>query len=221
MASAGTIQVKVFGLDKAIAGIHGLVNSLGPDGRLLMRAEGNLALAASMRAFRTQSDPATGTPWKKTSRLTLGTRPGGGGGGKTLWDTAGLMGSIQGSLKVTDSTAVIGTNKRYGRIHQEGGIIVPVHAKSLAIPMTHEARQAGSPRNFPRDLFFLKGHRPGSGMMAEAIRGNENNIRVHYLLLKSVRNDARPFMGLSAADRREMQAYAVTYMQAAVREGVI
>lgn len=222
MANTSQITVDLRGMEGAIKGLQGIAARLGHDGKILMRGVGNIALRASARAFRAQADPESGRAWKPTGGLALQTRPGGGSGGKTLSDTAGLAQSIQTSLNVSLDQAVIGTNKRYGKIHQTGGTIRPVNAKALAIPVTREARRAGSPRRFPRKLFILKGHAPGSAMLAEAMGGGKTGkVRVQYLLRSSVKIEARPFIGVNESDRQEMANFAVGFMQRAIEGGLI
>lgn len=56
----------------------------------------------------------------------------------TLRDTGALMNSI--THKTGSTWAAWGSNITYARIHNEGGVIVPVNAKRLAIPAGWNAR---------------------------------------------------------------------------------
>lgn len=89
-----------------------------------------------------------------------------------------------------------------------GGTVKPVRAKNLAIPLTAEAKKTGSPRNFPRALFFVpaRGGVLGtsastSGFLAED-RGRtkkdgskgKQQLRMQYILKRSVVIPSRKFM---------------------------
>jgi phage gpG-like protein len=131
----------------------------------------------------------------------------GNGSSAPLRDTGKLMGSITGQgvghvEQITGTELTIGTNLVNAAIHQYGGTIRPVNAKALAIPRTLDAFRAGSPRNFPRPLFFGKG--PKASYLAETQqkgRGKKKSptLVIHYLLLKQVTIPARPYLGWSPA----------------------
>lgn len=115
---------------------------------------------------------------------------------------ASAIGNAATSIKViTDVSLTQGTNLEYAGTHQYGGVIVPTKAKALAIPLTIEAFRAGSPRKFPFPLFLWT--RPGKApFLAESKqkgRGKKGftELIFHYILLKSVKIPARPFMGFS------------------------
>ena len=91
----------------------------------------------------------------------------------------------------------IGTDLESAPIHEFGGTITPKNAKFLAIPVTEEARQYVSPRNFPRELHFVLGKTGGVLL--------DDNDTAHYLLKKSVTIPARPYMR-PAADEGEAEA---------------
>lgn len=84
-------------------------------------------LQDSAQSFRSESDPTTGFPWKKSLRAAVQS-------GKTLADTGRLKKSVRTRSTVRKSVvSVYGgvTSLVYGPIHQFGGTIVPRRAKFL------------------------------------------------------------------------------------------
>lgn len=103
--------------------------------------------------------------------------------------------------RITDTSLVMGTTFDYAAIHQFGGVIRPVSAKALAIPLTSDAWRAGRARNFPRPLFLFKSA-GGKRLLAEAKdrgRGKKTwtELIFHYVLASQVTVPARPFLGFS------------------------
>lgn len=148
--------------------------------------------------------------WKKTRR-----------GGNPLRDTARLSNSIivksrQAGRGVVEIVA--STNVPYARIHQFGGTIRPTNAKMLAIPLTKEAKEK-SPRNFGRDLFVLKSTEEGKATLCESIKvGKKQKVKViaHYILLKSVKIEARPFIVVQTQDNRVLKELFGVKLRASV-----
>ena len=90
---------------------------------------------------------------------------------------------------------------RYARIHELGGVIRPVNAKYLAIPLPIARTAAGvsryaSPRQVPVPLAFVQSLK-GQPMLVES--GGKNAGRPWYLLRKSVRMPARPYLAPALA----------------------
>ena len=124
-----------------------------------------IAIVADTKRNFAEGCSPTGDPWPGLSGLTLGARRTGGGkgGAKPLRDWGFLMSSVtapgaDGNVNVQTPTSLVwGTNLEYARIHQKGGKIRPVNAKALAVPLTTEARNVGSPLNFPKGrLKFIR-----------------------------------------------------------------
>lgn len=91
-----------------------------------MRAVAGVLHDAAERAFETERDPATGTPWAELAAATQ-QRPVRSSGTKAqrrrgarpiLHDSGQLVGSISSDYGV--DFAVAGTDKKYGRTHQFG-----------------------------------------------------------------------------------------------------
>ncbi|HEX5276493.1 MAG TPA: phage virion morphogenesis protein [Fluviicoccus sp.] len=138
--------------------------------------------------FRTEIDP-NGQRWDPSRRAS-------DQGGKTLTGNGILAGSI--TSDATIEYAEWGTNMEYAAIHQFGGVIRPVRAKFLAVPITDAARAVPGPRHFPGHLTVAQSLK-GQWMLLDPDTGE-----VHYLLKKSVEIPARAFLGLSAQNRDEM-----------------
>jgi phage gpG-like protein len=109
--------------------------------------------------FDTSSTP-DGTAWTKLKF------PRARGGDVPLRDRGLLMASMVGRgsgavVRITGVQLEQGTNLEYARIQNEGGTVVPVKGKYLAIPLTPEAARAGGARHFPRPLRVIIGKRGG------------------------------------------------------------
>ncbi len=186
-----------------LKGLEGVIARLAPlsdrDMFGIMLALDAKAKQQVAQTFSSATDPMTGAAWKPTSKFTLDLRPSGGGATMNASGGAGLLGSIIGRApQVTSDSAAIGTNKIYGPPNQNGATIRPVKAKALAIPLTKEAARFKSPRLFPRKLFVLGGHGPGSGVLAEALGGNRKGVvRAQYVFKQSVTIPQRRFLGVS------------------------
>lgn len=110
-------------------------------------------------------------------------------GGKTLEDTGLLRQSF--AIKYDNKVAQVGTNIRYARIHNYGGII-RAKKKYLTIPIAREAK-GKSARSF-QDTFIFKSKRTGNLFIAQK---NGVNLRTLYLLKKQITVPARRFMGIN------------------------
>lgn len=99
------------------------------------------------------------------------------------------LGQSEGSLNAaTDQEGVIGSKLVQAALLNYGGTVRATRARFLTLPATDEARRAGSARDFPRKLFFVKAksgqavgwlaERRGKGKAAELLR--------HYLGRESV-----------------------------------
>jgi phage gpG-like protein len=130
-------------------------------------------------------------------------------GQAVLQDTGYLRMSIVGRNPAQISTAeetlnrteqalsVLGSAVKYAALQNYGGTVRPVSASNLSLPATVEARRAGSPRNFPKDLHWLPvvhGDATSTGWLAEITGHGKNRIITrHYLLKSSVDIPARRF----------------------------
>lgn len=132
-----------------------------------------------------KGETAGGLKWKPSAR-----------GGKTLVDTGLLRQSF--NAKYDKVNAQVGTNIRYARIHNFGGVIKAKN-KYLTIPVAKEAK-GKSARSF-QDTFIFKSKRTGNLFIAQK---NGVNLKTLYLLKKQITVPARRFMGLN---QRMMDKY--------------
>lgn len=119
--------------------------------------------------------------------------------GTTLVKSAKLINSIR--AQVEGDKVVVGSNLNYARIHHEGGIIRPVNAKYLAIPLTKEAA-VKRPRDWD-NTFIAKG---------VIFRKVGNDIEALYALKKEVTMPARPYMFIDDNTRASLKELVMLYI---------
>lgn len=154
------------------------------------------AMVAETRArFLTATAP-DGSRWQPLARP----RP--DGGSRPLLDTGVLRASI--TYRAEPDAVVVGSNSPYAGLHQSGGTVRPRSGKYLAIPLTREAKRAGSPRRMSGLQF-----RPSKGGRAGVLVGVGGVAQ--YALVKSVTVPARPFVGVSAELAETLAGVAADY----------
>ena len=163
-----------------------------------------LAVADTQQRFNLQKAP-DGTPWAPLKHARIITA---GGVGLALLDTGQLRASIR--AKASDTELVVSSNKEYAGVHQYGGTIRPVRAKFLCIPLTREAKYAGSPRRFRGTLFPILNRARTKGVLVERRTvGRGKSARTveveHFFMTKSVTIPARPFLGFSLEFLRDAE----------------
>jgi phage gpG-like protein len=176
------------------------------------------------QVFREQKDPKTGAPWPKTSAGVLKSRPGGGKGGKSLSDTRALLNSIVSRPpRVTPASVSVGSNLIYALIHQKGGTIKAKKGKYLTIPVTREARRAGSIRAWfaangkqARWLFGRKGIY-GAGFAQKGKKGGKPVP--HWILAKEIKVPQRRYLYFGQADREALTDMIQRRIQKVVKKG--
>lgn len=138
--------------------LQGLLKA-GQSPKPVLQAYGAHMVTIGARALDEQADPATGRKWKKPASGTLGVRPGGGSGGKALYDTGRLARSLSRRPRTTATTVTVGSNLPQARLLHHGGTIVPKNAKHLTQPLTREAVRSRGMRRWWTDM-EKKGRRP-------------------------------------------------------------
>lgn len=208
-------------LDKLDAYLNGLAGWTFDFTRALNKCR--LALVGATKENFDAGKAPDGTAW---ARLKF-PRPNSKGADKPLRDNGVLAASLAARAapgNVTNLTATSlewGTNLSYAQLHQHGGTVLPKQAKYLSIPITKEAKRAGSPRNFPGLEYAwargpklrgklveevdtegkrkTKGGKRGDKQAVELtkLRGKETMRAAitHYLLVSQVDVPARPFLG--------------------------
>ena len=110
--------------------------------------------------------------------------------GKPLLDEGLLRGAT--TAAITRNGVELHNNRKQARLHQVGGTVRPKSGKYLAIPLTPEAKRAGSPRAFT-GLHFQQRKGSNTALLADA------QGKPIFLLKTSVTVPARPFLGFSGA----------------------
>lgn len=157
----------------------------GPVPPALGREVAGILLADTRRRFSTGTAP-DGKRWKAIRRRV-------NGGDKPLLDTGVLRASVQ--ARPTATGAVVFSTLPYAALHQFGGTVRAKRAKYLALPLTREAKRAGSPRRFKVPLKFRPFRRRGTGGVLYSGAGAAKADQ--YLLVREVEIPARPFLGAS------------------------
>lgn len=185
MAATTTTPITILELPRLIGDtIRGMNDfQAGP----ALKAMEILAVSDTKRRFQTGTDPR-GHVWMPLAHNRIISR----GSDKPLRDTGTLMASV--TAKATRTELVVGSNLAHAGVHQWGATIRPVKGKFLSIPMTKEAKYAGSPRRFPREL-HPRINRKGTGGVLIEINGDIEIVQ--YVLTKRVVVPARPFLGFS------------------------
>jgi phage gpG-like protein len=163
--------------------------------RDLAKAIGVILVAGVRRRFRQAS---AGPPLK---------RPRAGGGGPPLLDTGVLRNSY--TARVEADGASVGSALPQARLHEFGGTVRAKRAKYLAVPLTVQAKRAGSPRRMPKLTFrpFAKG-KPGGVLSRDDGRGRRTD---HFLLVPEVTVPARRRAAADAADLRAIDEVAAAF----------
>lgn len=183
----------------------------------------SIAIASSTKENFRGSHSPEGMPWLPLARPRINSK----GSDKPLRDNGPLMASVTvrnaaGNVEtITPTRLEFGTNLEYAGTHQYGATIFPTKSKYLAIPITKQAKQAGSPRNFAGLTYaWAKGPKLRGKLVEEVDtagkrstkrgkKGDRQQVELtkqkgkkgltaaitHYLLLSSVTVPARPFLG--------------------------
>ena len=194
MADDVTIKLNDSGVRAALEKLR-LGLPLGGSMLPAMQIMGRVLKTGAQLRFRSTSGP-DGAAWEKSFRAKHE-------GGQTLSLTRRLRNSI--TYTATAGTATVGTNVAYAAIHQFGGTIRAKNAQFLSIPVTPAARAAGSPRN-------MAGLHVAQTLKGQFMLVNDKGV-TQYLLRKQVNIPARPFLGVSAGDRVELNGVAERFFQ--------
>lgn len=171
-----------------------------------MKAMSVIAVSGVKKCFSDQQSPE-GVPWLPLAH----TRP--NGGNKVLRDKGLLAASI--SCMVTEQELTLQASHPGAAIHQFGGTIRATKSKYLSIPITKESKRVGSPRRFPRSLFFMACKSGQGGVLAERV-GKKGRITIQYVLKDHVDIPARPYLGFSDATLDKIQRIMSEVLQDAI-----
>lgn len=193
----------------------------GKSPRPVLTAFGTHMATIGARSLDSQSDPVSGRRWQKPRPGTLGIRPGGGGGGKALYDTGRLARSLTRRPRVAENSVTVGSNLAQARLLQFGGTVVPKRAKHLTQPLTREAARTQSFRRWWTEMerknrrpFILrrrgkvlamalaKPAKRRSGAGSGRARAEVPKVEAHWKLVAKMTVPARPFLGFSPSSKR-------------------
>ena len=127
--------------------------------------------------------------------------------GTTLVKSGKLHDSIH--HVVSGEQVIVGTNLKYARILHEGGIIKPLSAEYLAIPLTSEAATK-KPREY-QSTFIQK------NVIFRSLDNGE--IEALYVLKKQVTIPARPYMTITDDTWERMRRLTMDYIEKHVKRG--
>ena len=114
---ANGVSLNWGGFDKAVAGAAKKMANR----KLLMATIGETLVSGTIKRFADEEDPQ-GQKWEKSGRAAAES-------GQTLTKTARLRKSID--YAATPGKVMVGSNLKYARIHQLGGVIKPKNGKAL------------------------------------------------------------------------------------------
>ncbi len=128
--------------------------------------------------------------------------------GTTLVKSGKLADSI--THLVSGDRLIVGTNLKYAKILHEGGIIKPVTAKYLAIPLTPEAA-VRRPRDW-QGTFIQK------GVIFRTMDNGETEAL--YALKRQVAIPARPYMTITDDTWDRMRSLIIDFIAKQIKRGI-
>lgn len=142
-------------------------------------------------------------------------------GGQPLMVSGRLMRSV-GSIRRVESSApsrttlVIGTNDKRAALMHFGGVVRPVHAKALFIPLTAKGRRVGPTSALNRavsERMVVAAYKAGDLRKANRLDKRLPEQGIDFVLKQSVTIPARPFLFLSAEDRVQVYDFVRTELR--------
>lgn len=190
-------------LTQAFSGIASLPDQIAAAVVGTLPAAAVRARGGVQQHFQTSTGP-DGVPWKPLAHP----RP--AGGHLPLLDKGLLAASV--TAKVDGDEIVLQASHPGARLHQFGGVVYPVRARALAIPISREATKVTGPRSFGRPLQLIPGRSGGPARLVEPGRG-KGAPKTHFLLVRSVTVPKRTYLGFSA---ETLEAISEMFTEAAV-----
>lgn len=142
---------------------------------------------AFLRELSKGMEPATARAVLRASQIAAGELSAAVMDTLTKRPTGALARSFEVEFEQSGGTVSAGAFSRlpYARVQDEGGEILPVRSKHLAIPLPGVGR-GQRPREFPRPLIPIKS-RKGNLLLAEVVgKGKRAKMKPRYLLRRSV-----------------------------------
>lgn len=193
--SAG-VAITITGLDKPLGAARRLAQ-LGASPRPLWNAFGQYGENSTRLRFQNQVAP-NGSRWKPSQRVKKH-------GGQTLVLKSRLLRSI--TYRANNSGAEWGSNVVYARIHQLGGKIQKLAFSSTLRLRTSRSGALLRQRDHANLSVFAKAHHKQAVTRRYTVGAHTINM------------PARPYLGVNAADVREMRAIGGEVVARVVGEG--
>jgi phage gpG-like protein len=171
----------------------------GADLQAVLLAASNTGVGRAADVFvRRIKDSFVKTSWHNPS-------PPGGPPGTV---TGRLRNSMQKTPPANGATT-IGTNEKYAKKQEYGGLIKAKNKKYLTIPVNAEAAQmrANTKDLRTQNLTFRKGPHRGVAFLWRTVKGKNARSQLMFVLKPTVRLPARPFLR-PATTNQEWRAYA-------------
>lgn len=172
----------------------------------------SIAVSAMQSGLQRSVSP-TGTAFKPPGKRSFGRQS------KPLIRSGTLYRSLK--AKVQGTGIVLSADAPGAKLQNEGGTVRAKGGGYLTIPLTAKAADAGSPRNYPGSLFFMRSRNNKLFMREAGLKNGAANPSAisQYLLVKSVTVPKREFLGLSDdAIDKIVDEYAEAKINAVVKE---
>jgi phage virion morphogenesis protein len=186
------------------------VRDAGLDLRPILQDVALALVTSTQQRFEAETSPS-GTRWPRHAKSTLAGMPAARRADpKLLRDRNRLYSSI--SFEINGNTVLVGTNVKYGRIHQFGGTVKIPERQQTA---TFRQAKVGAATK-------ADGTRVGSRWrFAKARSKAKSNVTRTFIVPEhTVTVPARPYLGFDARDRETILAIVEDHLLAAMGEGV-
>ena len=122
-----------------------------------------------------------------------------------------VTGNLRRSITATpakNGRAIVGTNVKYARVQELGGVLKPTTSKYLTIPVNVAAAKmrATTASLRTQSLTFRKGRHPGVAFLFRTTKGKNARSELMFVLKRFVRIPARPFMRPAATSKENQSA---------------
>ena len=185
------LVLTIHGLDKTQSALTALKRALG-DKKTILRQIGEALVASTDERFVSMQSP-DGAPWKPLHPRTIRQKR---NKQKILTERGLLRGSIH--YELNGDTLEVGTDRKYGAIHQFGGV-VKIPARTQTVKIGTKGKNKGR---------FMK----AKSKAAHAIE------RTFIIPAHDVTIPARPFLGLSSDDKEEIVEIVHKHLWAALKQ---
>lgn len=218
--------------DKAVRDVMEGLRKSGVDPKPVLQMYGGYMKGIAGRSIDRQKSPATGAAFPGLGPMVRRLR----GSGKRLYDTGRLVKSwMAAPIRVTRGRVRVVNSYPPAALHQFGGTVRPKSARMLAIPLTKQAKRAGSARRWWANsekkglkpfTFTSKAGNVCIGVSKKKARRGAAGfskygpaeLETHFLLLQSVSIPATPYLGFGREEKAKFSEMVTTYLTRVARE---